>query len=54
MFRRDDVTFSGRAEWSRPRVPPNEFLPTEDCSVNLVATLAAGVTSVANDGFNCY
>jgi hypothetical protein len=54
MFRRDEVTFSGRAEWSRSRVPPNEFLPTEDCSVNFVVTLTAGTTAVTNDGFNCY
>lgn len=54
MSRRDDVTFAGTAEWSRPRVPPNEFSPTENCSVDLVATLTAGAVAVANDGFNCY
>lgn len=55
MSRRDDVTFSGRAEWFRPRVPPNEFLPaTENCSVNLVAAFTAGSTAVTNDGFSCY
>lgn len=53
MFRRDDLTFSGRAEWTRPRVPPSQFLPTESCSVSLVATLADTVT-VTNDGFACY
>lgn len=53
MFRRDDVTFSGRAEWSRPRVPPNQYLPTENCSVSLVATLAGSIT-LATDGFDCY
>jgi hypothetical protein len=54
MSRRDDVTFAGTAEWSRPRVPPSEFLPTENCSVDLVVTLTAGATAVTNDGFNCY
>ena len=54
LSRRDDVTFAGSAEWLRPRVPPNEFLPTENCSVNLVATLSAGAISVTNDGFTCY
>lgn len=54
MSRRDDVTFAGTAEWSRPRVPPNEFRPTESCSVNLVATLTGGATAVTNDGFSCY
>jgi len=53
MFRRDDLTFSGRAEWTRPRVPPSQFLPTESCSVSLVATLADTVT-VTYDGFSCY
>ncbi len=54
LSRRDDVTFAGTAEWSRPRVPSNEFLPTENCSVNLVATLTSGATAVTNDGFSCY
>jgi hypothetical protein len=53
MFRRDDVTFSGRAEWSRPRVPPSKYLPIENCSVSLVATLTDSI-AVTNDGFNCY
>ena len=54
LNRDDDVTFRGTAEWERPRVPPNEFLPTEKCSVRLVATLAANGIAVSNDGFLCY
>lgn len=54
MSRRDDVTFAGTAEWSRPRVPPNEFSPTENCSVDLVVTLTSGTTAVSKDGFSCY
>ena len=54
MDRRDDLTFSGRAEWERPRMPPNKYLPTESCSVSLVATLAGAVTTVTTDGFSCY
>lgn len=54
LSRRDEVAFAGRAEWSRPRVPPNEFIPTENCSVELDATLTAGAISVTNNGFNCY
>ena len=54
LSRRDEVTFAGRAEWSRPRVPTNEFIPTEDCSVELVATLTAGAISVTNNGYSCY
>lgn len=54
LSRRDEVTFAGRAEWSRPRVPPNEFIPTENCSVELDAQLAAGAISVTNNGFSCY
>jgi hypothetical protein len=53
MFRRDDVSFSGRAEWSRPRVPPSEYFPAETCSVSLVATLATSI-SVTTDAFDCY
>jgi hypothetical protein len=54
LSRRDEVTFGGRAEWSRPRVPANEYIPTENCSVEMVATLTAGAISVTNDGFACY
>jgi len=54
LNREDDVTFNGTAEWERPSDPPNEFLPTETCSVRMVATLASGDISVANNGFLCY
>ncbi len=53
MFRQDDITFSARAERSRPRVPPSEYLPTEDCSVSLVATLTDSIT-VTTDAFDCF
>lgn len=54
MNRRDDVTFAGTAEWVRASIPPSEYFPTEQCQVDLVATLQAGVVSVANDGFSCF
>lgn len=54
LSRDDEVTFNGTAEWERPRMPPSEFLPTEKCSVRLVATLVASGLSVSNDGFLCY
>lgn len=54
LRREDDLTFTGTADWNRVRVPPNEFLPTESCSVRLVATLSAAGLSVSNDGFFCY
>jgi hypothetical protein len=54
LDRRDDVTFEGRARWQRPALHPSEFFPTESCSVELVATLADRLISVATDGFACY
>jgi hypothetical protein len=52
VYRRDDVTYTARAEWERPRVPPSELIPTESCSVSLVATLAGEIT-VTTEGFYC-
>lgn len=54
MSRRDDLTFAATARWERPRVPPSEVFPTDDCSLDLVATLSSGSVSVANDGFLCF
>lgn len=53
ISRRDDQTFAGTAQWERPRVPPNEFIPTEICSVELVARLDQTI-SVTTEGFRCF
>lgn len=42
-----------RATWRRRR-SPNQFIPTETCSVDLVASLADGRVSVVTKGFLCY
>jgi hypothetical protein len=67
MNRRDLTTFNGRAEWDV--TDPDgcrgcgydsesesfyDTPTTEDCSVELVATLTLGLVSVANEGFACY
>ena len=54
MFRRDDLNYSATARWERASVPPSEWEPTESCSVELLATLAAGKVSVVTEGFSCY
>lgn len=54
VARRDEVTYSGSARWERPSDPPNQFIPTETCSVDLVASLADGRVSVVTEGFLCY
>jgi hypothetical protein len=54
MYRDDELTYSARARWERPRSHPNEFLPTESCSVELKATLAAGQISTEAEGFSCF
>jgi hypothetical protein len=54
VARRDEVTYSGSAKWERPSDPPNQFIPTESCSVDLVANLADGKVSVVTEGFLCF
>lgn len=55
MFRRDDLTYKGTAEWERPGASIGfGVVLTEHCSVDLVASLAEGKVSVATEGFSCY
>jgi hypothetical protein len=54
VFRRDELTYVASAKWQRPRTPPNEFIATETCSLEVTAALADGKVSVATEGFLCY
>jgi hypothetical protein len=54
LFREDELTYRATARWERPAAHPSEFLPTESCSVQLVARLADGQISVETEGFDCY
>jgi hypothetical protein len=50
----DEGAYEGTAEWERPALHPNEFEPTESCSIQVEAVMVAGKVSTATEGFACY
>jgi ribosomal protein L31 len=54
LYRLDELTYDATARWERPAVHPTEFSPTESCSVDLKAKMAAGQILVETEGFDCY
>jgi hypothetical protein len=54
LYRLDELTYDATARWERPAAHPTEFSPTESCSVDLKAQMAAGQISVEAEGFACF